>query len=110
NIVNEIEQENTQYGEWDAEIKVLEFINEYRKEPLPTFYDSNEGIQKIVKYAHSEDFLNYIKLKVMYPAYLTQGQLDDIRDILVYLKKSTELKEECTCLLKELPKNAIYNE
>lgn len=108
NIVNEIEQENTLYGEWDAEFKVLEFINEYRKEPLPTFYDSNEGIQKIVKYAHSADFIKYIHLLVMYPAYLPQKQIDDIRKILIYLKKTTKFKEECTDLLKELQKNANY--
>lgn len=88
NLVNEIEQENTLYGEWDAEFKVLEFINEYRKEPLPTFYDSNEGIQKIVKYAHSADFIKYIHLLAMYPAYLSQKQIDDIRKILIYFKNN----------------------
>lgn len=108
NIVNEIVQENTLYGEWDTEFKVLEFINEYRKEPLPTFYDSNEEIQKILKYAHSADFIKYIHLLAMYPAYLSQKQIDDIRKILIYLKKTTEFKEECTDLLKELPKIANY--
>ncbi|BCC62292.1 MULTISPECIES: hypothetical protein [Bacillus] len=108
NLVNEIEQENTLYGEWDAEFKVLEFINEYRKEPLPTFYDSNEGIQKIVKYAHSADFIKYIHLLAMYPAYLSQKQIDDIRKILIYFKKTTKFKEECTDLLKELSKTANY--
>ncbi|KIP26660.1 hypothetical protein P4V71_25935 [Bacillus thuringiensis] len=109
-LVKEIERENTLNDEWDAEYKVLEFINEYRKERLPTFYDTNKEIQKIVEYAHSEDFIKYIKLNVMYPAHLTQGQKDNIRDILIYLKKSPELKEECTYLLKELSKNANYQE
>lgn len=109
-LVKEIEQENTLNDEWDAEYKVLEFINEYRKERLPTFYNTNKEIQKIVEYAHSADFIKYIKLNVMYPAHLTQEQKDDIRDILIYLKKSPELNEECTCLLKELSKNAKYKE
>ncbi|WP_308665790.1 hypothetical protein [Bacillus sp. IBL03825] len=109
-LVKEVEREYTLNDEWSAEYKVIEFINEYRKERLPTFYNTNDGIQKIVKNAHSADFIKYIELNVMYPAYLSQGQIDDIRDILIYLKKSTELKEECTRLLKELPKNANYKE
>ncbi|HDR4448829.1 TPA: hypothetical protein QCQ08_001436 [Bacillus cereus] len=103
NLVKEIERENVLDCEFTAELKVLEFINEYRKESLPTFYDSREEIQKIVKYAHSDSFLKYLQLNVMYPAMLSQEQIEDIKNILIYFKKSTELGEECTRLLKELP-------
>ncbi|UYX55844.1 hypothetical protein M3Y14_33025 (plasmid) [Bacillus thuringiensis] len=107
NLVKEIKIINQEKGirwQFDVDIKILEFINEYRKRPLPTFYDSREEIQKIVKYAHSDSFLKYLQLNIMYPAMLSQEQIEDIKNILIYLKKSTELGEECTRLLKELPK------
>ncbi|MCU5276760.1 hypothetical protein ACQVTZ_26995 [Bacillus cereus] len=108
NLVKEIEltkEEKVVGWEFIVDLKVLEFINEYRKESLPPFYNSNKEIQEIISYVHSESFLEHIKLFFMLPAMLSPEEIENIKKILVYLRKNTDLGEECTRLLKELPKS-----
>ncbi|OFD82687.1 hypothetical protein [Bacillus mycoides] len=108
----EMKREKPVGWEWSVDFIVLEFINEYREKSLPPFYDTTNEIIEIDRYAHSESFLDRIKLNLLCPAILSPEQIEDIKKFLVYLKKSKksteQLEAECICLLKRL--SEIKNE
>ncbi|KAA0786809.1 hypothetical protein [Bacillus sp. BB56-3] len=88
---------------------VFSFIAKYRDNSLPSFYEKENVIKEIKKYAMSDKFLDYIYIHIMHPllvSELSSEKKQEIKKIIVYLMSSKEIKERCVNLLKLLADNS----
>lgn len=88
---------------------VFSFIVKYRDKSLPSFYEKENVIQEIIKYAKSDKFLDYIYIHIMEPS-LVSGfslkQKQEIEKVIVYLMSLNDVKKQYVDLLKLLANNS----
>lgn len=88
---------------------VFSFIVKYRDKSLPSFYEKENVIQEIIKYAKSDKFLDYIYIHIMEPSLVSgysQKQNQEIEKVIVYLMSLNDVKKQYVDLLKLLANNS----
>ena len=77
---------------------IFSFIVKYRDKSLPSFYEKENVIQEIIKYAKSDKFLDYIYIHIMEPSLVSefsQKQKQEIEKVIVYLMSLNDVKKIC---------------